>query len=251
VTDTNRKKEITVFMPSLESGGAERIVLKLINGLVDRGINVVLILATPYGSLHSGISPNVKIVNLNHSRTVYSIFSLANYLKKNKPPKLLSHLHRANRIALLAKIISISNTKIFVVLHTTVSEAIKHYSFFKRIIFIITIKYLYLFAANIIHVSKAAATDLRKYTSKKVDYIYNPIVDNQLLEGGCNKINNSWSLDDNEPFILSVGRIGEPKDYYTLINAFEIVVKIKSCKLVIIGDGKLKDDLNNTIRQKN
>ena len=115
-------------MPSLGGGGAEKIVIRLMQGFVDRGIEVTLVLATPHGYLHSEVPEAVNIVHLNSSRTIFSIFKLIRYIRKNKPVNILSHLDRANRIAILAAFLAGRQTRVHVVEHNTMSVAYNSYS---------------------------------------------------------------------------------------------------------------------------
>ena len=55
-------------------------------------------------------------------------------------------------------------------------------------------------------------------------------------------VEKEW-FHQNIPVIISVGRLSKEKGFDILIKAFEKVQKDIDCRLVIIGDGPLKDEL--------
>jgi glycosyltransferase involved in cell wall biosynthesis len=244
------KNTITVFMPSLGGGGAEKIVIRLLHGFLEKGLKVVLILATPHGNLHTEIPENVKIVNLNCKRTIYSIYKLTKYLNKNKPRNLLSHLDRANRIAILSALLSSSDVKVHIVEHNTMSIARTRYSLFNRLLLSLSYRFLYPKSASVIHVSKAAANDLKNilgHRVNKVEYIYNPIVDREMIEVQSVEPPHEWFKSQNIPVILGVGRLSEQKDFVTLINAFSILRNRIDSRLIILGEGEQRAILERKI----
>ena len=90
-----------------------------------------------------------------------------------------------------------------------------------------------------------------KEISSKIKMIYNFIDENKIEK----KLNEDKKLQEElseERYCVSVGRLAEPKDYETTIKAFRILKEkgIKE-KLFIIGDGYLKEKLNDLIKEMN
>lgn len=89
-----------------------------------------------------------------------------------------------------------------------------------------------------------------KEISSKIKMIYNFIDENKIEK----KLNEDKKLQEElskERYCVSVGRLTEPKDYETTIKAFKILKEkgIKE-KLFIIGDGRLKEKLNDLIKSE-
>jgi glycosyltransferase involved in cell wall biosynthesis len=247
-----QNKEIIIFMPSLGGGGAEKIVLRLMEGFVLRGIKVTIILATPHGRLHFEIPREVNVVHLKSKHTIFSVLKLTNYLRKYKPKLLLSHLARANRIAILSCLLSRAGTRLFVVEHNTMSVAITKYSRLQKLILLSSYKYLYRYAERIIHVSKAAAEDLSRMLPtgrNDVLTIYNPIVDSDKLEKNSIKPPDPWMKSKEYPIILGVGRLTEQKDFLNLVNAFLIIKRTNDARLIILGEGNQRSLLEDAVRK--
>jgi glycosyltransferase involved in cell wall biosynthesis len=246
------ENKIVLFAPNIGVGGAEFVVGSLVNGLVRENIKVVLILATKHSTSLEHISTDVELIQFNHSRTVYSIFSLIKYLRNNKEIKLLSHLSRANRIALLANLLTGRNSLVSVVEHTTHSYAIKKKKVIPRMINKIIYKYLYPTAENIIHVSEEAARDLEimyGWERGKVKVAYNPIVPDRGIKVNGNKPPHPWFEKHEIPVILGVGRLIPDKNYSMLVSALSIIKNKCNCRLIILGQGPERDKLEKQIAE--
>lgn len=96
--------------------------------------------------------------------------------------------------------------------------------------------------ATVTHINQDDIFDCKNYLNLDVVKIYNPTA----------KINKDETLsEDYGKYILSVARLAAPKDFDTLIDAYNMLdSKIKSeYKLLIVGDGpdkeKIKDKIDN------
>ena len=67
---------VSVFLPSLRGGGAERATINLAKGLVEEGLQVDLVLAKAEGPFLSQVGSNVRVIDLGASRTAVSLPSL-------------------------------------------------------------------------------------------------------------------------------------------------------------------------------
>ena len=243
--------KVSFFLPSLEVGGAERVMLNLAKGFVEKGINVDIVLATTKGEYLKQVPSNINLVDLGAARVSTCLLHLVKYFKKEKPSAFISAIAHANIISLWAKEISRVKTKVLVSEHTTVSQIAKN---FKGTIMILLRKKFYPIADKVIAVSRGVADDLIKQTNieeQKVKVIYNPVIDEYLLKKSKDKIEDIWFNNSEEPIILSVGRLTEAKDYETLIKSFLLVKDKIKARLVILGEGELRPDLEKLTSQLN
>ena len=246
--------EVTIYMPSLGGGGAEKSVIRLIGGFTKRGIKVTLVLATPHGNLHYEIPSQVNIITFNSNRSIYSVFKFARYIKKNNPQIIISFLSRGNRNALLAKLLTMNNTRLYVVEQNTISMGLKNSSFINRYLSLLSFKFLYYYADKIINVSKSASDDLSKLLPKNnnsVITIHNPIVDKSMISEEKDEPPHKWLKSKDIPVILGVGRFMEQKDFINLIRAFVLVKKHRSARLIILGEGEQRKIIEEEIRKHN
>jgi len=106
-------------------------------------------------------------------------------------------------------------------------------------------------ADRVIAVSKGVKNDLVKtipYLRRKVEVIYNPIFSNEIMVRKNEPIDDSWFLSQKAPTIISVGRLTLQKDFVTLLKAFTIVKKEMCAKLVILGEGEERENLENLLK---
>ena len=73
--------------------------------------------------------------------------------------------------------------------------------------------------------------------------IYNPACTPDIGELAQFEPDHPWFSDDGPPVILGVGRLVPQKDFPTLIDAFRHVHAKRPCRLVILGDGPLRPEL--------
>ena len=110
-------KKVALYIPSMNGGGAERVMLALANGLAEKDILVDLVLNKMDGTYLKHASEKVNVVSLESSRALYSILPLAKYLRKEKPDVILSAMNYVNIVTVLAQLASGSNTKVIVSEH--------------------------------------------------------------------------------------------------------------------------------------
>lgn len=105
----NNIKKVTLYIPSMSGGGAERVMLALANGLAEKDIQVDLLLNRVDGPYLKDASKKVNIVNLNTSRVISSIVPLSKYLRREKPDAILSAMNYVNIITVIAQIVSVAS----------------------------------------------------------------------------------------------------------------------------------------------
>jgi glycosyltransferase involved in cell wall biosynthesis len=245
-------KDINIFLPSFGGGGAEHVVLRLIDGFIARGFNINLILATKHGRLRDRIPSKVNVIDLNCRATFYSLFALAKYMRINNPKILLSHINRANIVAILAKLISRAKTDVYIVEHNSIKYSINNYKLYQRLLLYISYRILYPKAAKIVHVSKYAASELEelfKWKKGSVEVVYNPVINEDLIKYYKAKPEHFFFKNNNVPIIISVGRFSEPKDFITVIDAFALVLKEINSLLIILGEGHQRLSIERRIHE--
>lgn len=96
-------KHLAFFLPTLHGGGAEKVVIALANGFIERGIPIDLVLVNSEGEYFNQINSEVNIVDLQQTRALKAVIPLVKYLQSSKPSVLISHMSRANLAAIIAK----------------------------------------------------------------------------------------------------------------------------------------------------
>lgn len=243
--DTRR---IAFFLHALHGGGAEKVAVNLLRGMSARNVPLDLVLATAEGPYLEQVPKQVRVVNLAAGRVVKAIVPLSNYLKKEKPLALLSHMNHVNLAAVVAWELARKKTRLVLVEHDTLS-ATKTKLLRGRLIPPLA-KLLYPRADALVGVSEGAARDLENQLGipeGKVSVIYNPVVDNELVAKAKAPLNHPWFDEGSPPVFLAVGRLTIQKDFISLIKAFELVRRQISVRLMILGEGESRSELEAVI----
>ncbi len=250
ITMSNNTPDIAIYLRLLYGGGAERVMVNLMQGFVKQGLKVDLVMNTVDGPYMKQVPPEVRIVGLKAPRMVEGLPKLAGYLRREKPSVLLSGLHYNNEIALWAKRLSGTSTRVFVSEHNTLSIHARNRRS-DRLAAILS-RLFYSWADGIVAVSRGVAKDLAKVThlpQQRIQTIYNPIITPDLFEKSAVAIDHPWFATGQPPVIIGAGRLEEQKDFPSLIRAFAIVRKVLPARLVILGSGKDRQLLNNLVRE--
>jgi glycosyltransferase involved in cell wall biosynthesis len=242
--------DLAIFLTSLEGGGAERVIINLTRGLVAKGIKIDIVLGQAKGAFLPLLPPEVRLVNLNCKRLISSLPALVSYLKREKPKVMLSVLEDTNIVAIWAKALAGVSTRLVVSVHNTVSQESRNSTQLKRKLTPYLVRLFYPWANEIVTVSQGAADDLVNIglSPKSIKVIFNPIVTPELFEKCQEPVDHPWFKPGSPPVILSVGRLEKQKDYGTLIRAFAQVVKQRSARLMILGEGKERPSLEALIK---
>ncbi|MEM7712559.1 MAG: glycosyltransferase [Cyanobacteria bacterium P01_A01_bin.68] len=244
--------DISIFLRCLYSGGAERVLLNLARGFVQQGLKVDMVLAASSGSLLKQLPSEIRLIDLKAESKIGILPRLVEYLRAENPSSMLAALHYPCEIALLAKRIARVSTKIVVSEHNHLSLEAKRIPQLSVRLTPLAARLLYPWADGIVSVSQGVKEDLVKVTNlpkKRIDLIYNPVITPELFVKAREKVNHPWFQPEEPPVILAVGRLHQQKDYPTLLRAFVRVRQVRRCRLVILGEGPEKDNLNNLINE--
>ena len=146
-----------------------------------------------------------------------------------------------NLAAIIARMISGTTPRLVISERSNLTEKKHHAIHIWDKMSIPLINIFYPLANAIVTVSQDAARDLIESTRldpKKIITIYNPIPVDEIREASAEKIEHPWFSNHEIPVILAVGRLSPPKDYPTLIKAFNILHERRNTRLVIIGEGE-------------
>lgn len=248
-----KPKKICFFVPRIVTGGLVQVMLTLAEAFADKGYSIDL--ATIHQSwpndLKHLIPKNTNLIHLTASRPTTAIWPLVKHLKKSKPDVLISAGAAANYLAMLAKILAFSSTKTILTEHSQPSvDIFKSKKLIDKVIPFF-MRRLYPRADFIVAVSHSVARDLStfiRYPLEKIYVIYNPIVNSKLTELSFAKLDHPWFKEKQYPIVLFVGRFSDVKNIPLLVNAFSLVRKSYECKLVLVGDGPERENLQSLVR---
>lgn len=232
--------KIVQIMPEFGLAGAEVMVESLTYGLIDQGIEVIVISLYDYKSAITERLENkgVKIFYLGKKSglDLSQIYKIYKILKKEKPDVI--HTHRyVMQYAIPAAVLAKVKGRV----HTVHNIAKKEVGRFQRCLANKFYKY-----ANVIPVAispkiEESIIEEYKLNEEKIPMIYNGI----MLENCI--VKKTYENSKDETIILHIGRFSKQKNHIELIESFKLVHDINpKTKLKLIGAGELE----NSIREK-
>lgn len=244
---------VALFLPSLRGGGAERVMATLAREFCAQGIQVDVVVAKAEGPYLFELPDSVRVIDLGVSRVAFGLFGLIRYLRRERPMAMLATMNHANVVALIARCLSFSSTRLVVREAVNLSANINGHSKLTDKVMPFLVGLFYPTADSVIAVSRGVAEDLvgvANIQKEKVLVIYNPVDLNELHAKSSISISHPWFQKGEPPVILAVGRLVPQKDFGTLIKAFFLITQQRkiALRLMILGEGEERPKLEEQIR---
>jgi len=241
------KKKLSIFINSLESGGAERVVSNLLNVWV-KEYDCYLILIHNYKFYE--IDSKVKIISLDEPKELSGFvkllrlpilaYKLSKIIKEYKLDKIVSFLTRANYINVLSNIF----IKHQIIINERAMPSLQYQYGLNGIINRFLIKSLYPKADLCLSNSYGNMMDLKNnFNVTKLNYIYNPFNLNMIEKMSKEKI----EIEKKRFIFVTVGRLDQGKNHKLIIDA----ITDMDADLWIIGGGDLNEELQSYIKKLN
>lgn len=239
---------VSVLLPDLRPGGAERLHVQLANDWVSKGLAVEFVLRQKRGELLREVDPRISVVSLDAPRVRASVLPLMKYILQRKPDSFLAAMWPLTVIAPLVASICGYQGRVVVGEHAPLSMAYASRGRVHRAALRGSIRSLYPRAHARIVVSEGVASDLARLSGiakEKFSVIYNPAARGRLFRrentprpsefAGCR-------------LILSIGTLKPVKRHDLLIRALAKINR-KDVMLVIAGEGSERARLEALARE--
>ena len=246
------KQHVTLFINSLTSGGAERVLSVIITELIRQNIAVTL-LCIEKDNVYT-LPKEVNIIYLSkltkHDSNIkkflylpYLALKLKKHIKENNTPLIQSHIYRANFTNLLAKVFGAKH-KVEVVEVISINH-FKNKSLSAKINLKL-IKLLYKYADLIIFKAQRMKEEFLKEVPNIKNYtvINNPYNIEKIKHLALETVDD-FTFNPDKKYLINVGRLSSQKKQITLI---ETVAKLNdNIELIIIGEGEEQQNLQDAI----
>jgi len=171
---------------------------------------------------------------------------LARYVRDERPDILFANLAGAEYAAFFAARLAAPRAfpPITPIMHNVEEPGTRHTK--RR-------RLLFPAAAHVVAVSRGVAENIAGVIGAPrggIRVIYNPVHAPDIYRKAEEAPDHPWFGDGGPPVVLGVGRLALQKDFPTLIDAFRRVREQRPCRLVILGEGPMRHELESRVRAR-
>ncbi|MDC0487156.1 glycosyltransferase [Amylibacter sp.] len=240
MSDSNSIFLISILLPDLSGGGAERVMIDLARAISLRGYEIEFVLMRAEGEFLHEAHSEFSIIDLLTPRTRDVPLALARYLFNRKPRAMIVNMWPLTSSAVLGRLLSRHKCKLMLVEHSILRREYAPRGRLHNTIMALVITATYRIADVVVAVSKGSAKDtayLAGLKLSRVNVIYNPIPQKKILKiDQTELVDNFWNCMPGQR-ILTVGSLKAEKNHSLLLKSFALMVH-KDSKLIILGNGK-------------
>lgn len=236
-------------MPSLDGGGAERMLLAVASWLVDQGVALDIVLARARGPFLPLVPSRARIVDLSARKTVASLPGLLDYLRRERPEAVVAGLN-ASVVALAAKRFFLPRQRVVAFYASTFSEEFRR-GLPQTKIMMRPLRRLLPAADAVVVCSTGSKQDLARAAPKaasKLRAIWPAVDAGEVEEAVDDPPAHPWFQAPGPPIVVSVGRLDAGKDFATVIRAVGEVRRRTPARLLVLGEGPLRGALEARVR---
>lgn len=241
---------IAQMIDTLRWGGAQKMVLQLSDLLKRRGDEVTVISlgedpGTPFARELRELGITVVHFPGGHLMNPGRILRLASYLRRQRFDVVQTYLIYANVVGVIAA--KLAGVPVIGSIRNTQYDARYHHPIRSKIEMWLLRKW-----AERVMVNGYAIKDAweGKLEGQRIDVIQNTVGLPALPSERERLVAREYLCGSpDRPIVISVGRISPPKGHSVLLDAFAMVrERVPDAFLVIVGDGKLRDNMEKHAR---
>lgn len=238
--------DLAILTATSGHSGVDTIVRNLLPEFSRAKVRTDVLRIDNHGPELAEFPPGTREVRLGARHVETALPALVRYLRRERPHVLLSDKDSVNRVALIARWMARVPTRCAVRLGTTVSVNLANKKPWQAYVQKQSIRRLYRFADTVVVPSQGAAEDLAHIMgcpASAITVLPNPIIAPQLHRAAAEPVDEPWFRHRDRPVVVAVGSLTPRKDYATLIDAFARLREERPARLILVGDGKCRHDL--------
>lgn len=236
---------LSILLPDLRGGGAERVNLDLAREFAQAGYRVEFVLMQARGEFLEEAQNSFVVVDLQCSRARSLPLALIRYLRRRRPKALLAAMWPLTVIAPVAVMVSGHRCSVLISEHGMLSAQYRYWGYLHQILLRGSIAFGYRLAQHRVGVSSGLVDDMVGLAKMNVSHfhvIHNPVPQpSKVSDEAIKAVEKMW---DGSPGarILTVGSMKNVKNHPFLLRSFAKVTQ-KNAQLMFVGDGQGRDEL--------
>lgn len=191
------------------------------------------------------------MVELGARRAATALPALLRYLRGRRPSVLMSTLEHVNVLAVVASR-WVGGIRVVLREANTYAADLAGLGVKDRLVRA-AMRRTYRSADAVVAVSNGVASGLIDglgVPPDRVHVIFNPVITPRVEQGGrAPPPGHPWFASGAPPVVLAVGRLAEQKGFDVLLRAFAVLRERRPCRLMVLGEGPLRDRLADLARE--
>ena len=244
--------KIAVITPLFTLAGVPLAQMRFARALSKAGHEVEFLIGNIEDKYDIPNNNDFKIINLNFIKVRNSLFTLAKYIYIKKPHVIFTAEDHLNIFVILAAILTRSKVKISASSRVTPFDTYSNKVFTKGWFLKIMMNAI-MWRADVLTCVSIDMVEQYKSIFKKSRHIciYNIIIDDISTKRIEEPIKHDWIDDKKYPLLIAAGRLAPWKGFEYLIQAIKILSENIQVRLIILGDGPLREKLQKLINELN
>ena len=230
---------ISIVLPSLGGGGAERVSIDLAREFGRHGHAVEFVLMSATGEFLPEVMREFSVVDLKTPQARSVPLALSRYLRQKQPRALIVNMWPLTTMAVLAHLLSGSKCQLLLVEHSVLSRQYAGWGWLHNRLMRLSMMVSHRMAQHVAAVSAGAAEDvvaLAALPKQRVRVLHNPIPQRPQPSGADTAVAEAlWACTKGQR-LLTVGTFKTVKNYSLMLRAFAELT-LPSARLMFLGKG--------------
>ncbi len=243
--------KIAFFTARYSRSGVPLGQIRLAKLFLQRGYDVDFIVGYIPNGLELPYLEGINTLIFNRPRVITMFGLITKYLFTIKPDIIISAEDHLNAAVLLSAVVTRSDAKISVSSRISATRVYSGSFLSKSWLLKQTYRFVQNRANALVCVSKDMAEEYNTiFKTKKFQCIYNVIHDSEAKRKMLHSVDDQWVTDKSKPLIISAGSLTKRKGFKDLILSIKELTKTMDVKLLILGEGYLRNELNDLITKE-
>jgi glycosyltransferase involved in cell wall biosynthesis len=243
--------KITVATPRFAIAGVPLAQIRFARALAKRGHQVTLLVGFVEPDFQFPALSGLTVRVLNTPKVRSMLWPLVRYLHSEKPDVVFSAEDHLNTLILIAAMLARSKSKFSCSSRVTPFDTYSSNAFSKGWLLKQLTRITMSRADVLTCVSKDMVSQYQQIFGQCPHVcVYNIVGDTQAQERMHERLDHPWLADRAAPTLLAAGKLAPWKGFGDLIDAIDLVRTKRPVRLLILGDGPLRGELQTRIEAK-
>lgn len=237
-------KKISFFIARYSHSGVPLAQLRLAKAFLKRGYQIDFVIGYMPPDLTIPANLGFDIVNLDQERTFRLLWPIVRMIRRSQPDVIFSAEDHLNAIVTLAVYLTGSRAKLSVSSRVTPYDTYSNKMLTKGWVLKALNPLLWSRADALTCVSRDMVKQYQAIFGRtKHQAAYNVIVNSDLECKKSESVDHPWFDNMNIPVVITAGRLAPEKGYPDLIAAMKLVNQRTPVRLLMLGEGPLRAQL--------